>query len=61
MEPGTYTIDWSGTSPNVQVSFSRQGKTIATALATLVQAKNRYDSPTTSQTQDAKNHSSKSG
>jgi hypothetical protein len=54
VEPGTYSIDWSGTGPNVQVSFSRQGKTIATAPATLVPAKNRYDSLTTSQTQDGK-------
>lgn len=54
VEPGTYTIDWIGTGPNVQVNFSRQGKTIATAPAMLVPAKNRYDSLTTSQTQDGK-------
>ena len=53
LEAGDYTIDWSGTAPEVQVSFSREGKTIATVPATLEAAQNREESLVTSEPQDS--------
>jgi len=35
LKPGNYKLEWQGTGSTVQVSFLRQGKTIATAPATL--------------------------
>lgn len=53
LEAGEYTIDWSGTAPEVQVSFSRAGKTIARVPATLETAQNREESMVTSGTQES--------
>jgi hypothetical protein len=33
---GEYTVTWSGDGPNVNVSFARGGKVLATAAATVV-------------------------
>ena len=35
LQAGTYRVRWEGTSPQVQVSFIRDGKTVATVPATL--------------------------
>jgi len=35
LKPGHYQMEWQGTGPAVQVSFMRDGKTVATAPATL--------------------------
>ena len=35
LTPGNYKLEWQGTGPEVQVSFVRDGKTIATAPGTL--------------------------
>ena|SRR5579872_682793 len=35
LKPGEYKVEWQGTGPVVQVSFVRNGKTIATATGTL--------------------------
>jgi hypothetical protein len=35
LKPGNYKLEWQGTGPEVQVSFVRDGKTIATAPGTL--------------------------
>jgi hypothetical protein len=35
LKPGNYTVAWQGAGPAVQVSFLRNGKTVATALGTL--------------------------
>jgi hypothetical protein len=43
LRAGEYTIDWNGTGPDVQVSFSRGNKTIATVPATLKAERNPYD------------------
>jgi hypothetical protein len=34
LQPGSYKVEWQGTGPEVQVSFVRDGKTIATAPGT---------------------------
>jgi hypothetical protein len=31
LQPGTYKVEWTGTAPDVQVSFLQHGKTVATA------------------------------
>ncbi len=49
LQPGEYNIDWSGTGPDVQVSFSRGATTFATVPATLEAVQNRQDSVVTSQ------------
>jgi hypothetical protein len=56
VEPGTRNIHHrlERNRPQLSSQFLAPGKTIATAPATLVPAKNRYDSLTTSQTQDGK-------
>ncbi len=43
LQPGEYTIEWNGSGPDVQVSFSREGTVIATLPATLEAAQNHYD------------------
>jgi hypothetical protein len=35
LQAGTYRVRWEGTSPQVQVTFIRDGKTVATVPATL--------------------------
>ena len=34
-KPGSYTVEWQGTGPAVQVSFQQHGKTVVTASGTL--------------------------
>ena len=34
-KPGSYTVEWQGTGPAVQVSFQRNGKTVVTVPGTL--------------------------
>lgn len=41
---GDYTVSWTGADANVQVSLARDGKTLVTVPAKLVQAKNGYTS-----------------
>lgn len=48
LQPGEYAIDWSGTAPDVQVSFSRDGRTMVTAPAALELAQNQKESIMTS-------------
>jgi hypothetical protein len=55
LRAGQYTIDWNGTGPDVQVSFSQGDKTIATVPATLEAEHNPYDC-TISQTQESGAH-----
>jgi hypothetical protein len=31
LKPGSYTVEWQGTGPEIQVKFLRDGKTVATA------------------------------
>ncbi len=35
LQPGTYKVEWQGTGPQVQVNFTRSGKTVATVPGTL--------------------------
>ena len=35
LEPGNYRVKWQGTGPDIQVTFLRDGKTVATLPATL--------------------------
>jgi hypothetical protein len=35
LEPGNYKLEWKGTGPEIQVSFVRDGKTVATVPGTL--------------------------
>jgi hypothetical protein len=35
LKPGSYKVEWQGTGPAVQVSFLRNGKTVATVPGTL--------------------------
>ena len=35
LKPGNYKVEWQGTGPDVQVTFLRGGKTVATVPATL--------------------------
>ena len=35
LKPGNYKVEWQGAGPAVQVSFLRNGKTVATAPGTL--------------------------
>jgi len=51
LQPGEYTIDWTGTGPDVQVTFSRENKTIAIAQAKLEAAQNREESVITTEAQ----------
>ena len=44
LKPGSYSVEWKGTGPEVQVSFLLEGKMITTAPAKLVSEKNEYDS-----------------
>lgn len=45
LQPGNYTVEWTGSGSNAQVKFVRDGKTVATAPGNVVQLKNRapYD------------------
>ena len=47
LEPGKYRLKWdSAAGPEVQVSFLKNNKTIATVPARIVAQENIYDSPT---------------
>jgi hypothetical protein len=35
LKPGNYKVKWQGTGPDIQVTFLRDGKTVATVPATL--------------------------
>jgi hypothetical protein len=35
LQPGHYKVEWQGTGPAVQVTFLRNGKTVATVPGTL--------------------------
>jgi hypothetical protein len=35
LKPGNYKVEWEGTGPAVEVSFQKNGKTVATVPATL--------------------------
>lgn len=35
LQPGTYKVEWQGTGPDVQVTFLKNGKTVATVPGTL--------------------------
>jgi len=43
LQPGEYIVEWNGTGPDVQVSFSREKKAIVTVPATLEAAQNPHD------------------
>ena len=43
LEAKTYKLVWEGTGPQVQVSFMKGSKTVATASATIVLAESSYD------------------
>ena len=47
LKPGTYTVVWTGTGPEVQVSFIRNGRTVTTATARLDLERNPLRSITT--------------
>lgn len=51
LQPGYYTIEWNGTAPDVQVSFSQRKNTLVTVPATLAPARNRADGAVTYQTE----------
>ena len=44
LQPGTYTVAWSGTGPEVQVEFSQNKKNVVGTTAKLVNAPGPYDS-----------------
>ena len=46
LEPGKYRIEWEGTGPEVQVSFQKNHKTIATAPARIVDQASHYHGAT---------------
>jgi hypothetical protein len=43
LKPGDYTVEWSGTGPNVEVNIVRYGKTVATAAARIVSVSAPYE------------------
>lgn len=45
LQPGNYTVEWSGSGPGAQVKFIRNGKTVATTQGDVVQLKTKaaYD------------------
>ena len=43
LEADTYTLEWEGTGPQVQVSFMKGSKAEATVSATLVNEKSPYN------------------
>jgi len=57
LQPGEYTIEWSGAGPEVQVSFSRGKKTIVTVPAAVESAVNPYNLSVTSHTEESGVHS----
>ena len=53
LQPGEYTVEWSGPGTDVQVSFARGDKTIATVPATLQAAHNRINLSVTYHTEES--------
>ena len=43
LKPGDYKVEWSGSGPQVTATFLKDGKTVASAPATLEQRKSPYD------------------
>ncbi len=43
LEAGTYKLEWAGSGPKVQVTFTKGSKTVATASATLVLGSSDYN------------------
>lgn len=43
LEADTYKLAWEGTGPQVQVTFTKGSRTVATASATLVMSESKYD------------------
>jgi hypothetical protein len=44
LQPGTYTVAWTGAGPEVQVDFSQNRKSVFSTTAKLVNASGPYDS-----------------
>jgi hypothetical protein len=42
LAPGDYNVTWTGTGPNVQVTFARNRKVLVTVPAKLVAENNKY-------------------
>lgn len=42
LKPGTYTVEWNGTGPNVEVSIAKGNKTVATVPAHVVSVSAPY-------------------
>jgi len=53
LQPGDYTIEWSETGPDVQVSFSRGKNTIVTLPATLEPAQHSNEIACAYHTEDS--------
>jgi hypothetical protein len=43
LQPGDYKVEWSGSGPDVQVTFLKNNKPVATAPAKLESQKNPYN------------------
>jgi hypothetical protein len=57
LQPGEYTIEWNGTGPDVQVSFSRGKNIPVTVPATLETAQNPNDIAYAYHTEESGAHS----
>jgi hypothetical protein len=44
LQPGEYVVRWSGTCPDVQIQFLRDGKPVATVPGKVIAQRNFYDS-----------------
>jgi hypothetical protein len=52
LKAGTYTVQWNGAGPSVEITIVSGGKVLATATATIVEDSAKYDSVQTSTTSD---------
>jgi len=50
LAPGDYNVTWTGTAPNVQVTFTLNHKVLATVPAKLVEENNKNEGLTTDAT-----------
>jgi hypothetical protein len=57
LQPGQYTMEWTGTAPDVQVSFSRGKNTIVTVPAMLELTQNRNETAYAYHPEDSGAHS----
>ena len=48
LAPGDYNVTWTGTGPNVQVTFAQNRKVLVTVPAKLVEGGNKYEGLLTS-------------